>query len=295
MTLQLERFLHDEHLESLHDGYDRAALLAATTATYVLHQDVSYEYTAPITNVRQRLMIVPRSRHGDQARLFHRFEVEAGSDRTVHCRSDRFGNSVLHIRAPHVERSIRFSARAIVRRSIDSDVHAQWPHDRPTVTRLTRPDDGLRHAAHELRAGPDPAVVAEAVGDLVHRSFAYAHDVTTVRTTATEAWSGRVGVCQDMAHVMIAMCASLGVAARYVSGHLVGDGASHAWVEVLDHRRGRSIAIDPTHNRRTDLRYITTAIGRDYRDVAPTTGTFVSHGCRGQLRVSKRIRLAAIA
>ena len=95
--------------------------------------------------------------------------------------------------------------------------------------------------------------------------------------------------------MMIAMCASLGVAARYVSGHLVGDGASHAWVEVLDHRRTRSIAIDPTHNRNTDLRYVRTAVGRDYSDVAPTTGTFVSDACRGRLRVSKRMRLADIA
>ena len=51
----------------------------------------------------------------------------------------------------------------------------------------------------------------------------YRFDATTVRTTAGQAWRGRHGVCQDMAHVMIAMCRARGLAARYVSGHLVGE------------------------------------------------------------------------
>jgi transglutaminase-like putative cysteine protease len=102
-------------------------------------------------------------------------------------------------------------------------------------------------------------------------------------------------VCQDFAHVMIAICSCLDVPARYVSGHLLGDGASHAWVEVCDRRRGEVISLDPTHDRRTDLRYVVTAVGRDYSDVAPTTGTYVSKGGRGSLRVKKRIRLAHVA
>ena len=62
--------------------------------------------------------------------------------------------------------------------------------------------------------------------------------------------------------------------ARYVSGHLLGEGASHAWVEVR--ADGRTVAYDPTHARETDLRYVTVAVGRDYRDVAPTAGTYRS-------------------
>ena len=104
----------------------------------------------------------------------------------------------------------------------------------------------------------------------------YRFDATTVRTTAGQAWQGRHGVCQDMAHVMIAMCRARGLAARYVSGHLVGEGASHAWVEVHDEATGRPLAYDPTHGRRTDLRYVTVAVGRDYRDVAPTAGHYRS-------------------
>jgi transglutaminase-like putative cysteine protease len=168
-----------------------------------------------------------------------------------------------------------------------------WLEPRPTVTRLTEADDALRQVASEL-AGDDVGELADRMCSYVHDAFTYGHGATGVRTTAAEAWAGRVGVCQDMAHVMIAVCASLGVAARYVSGHLVGDGASHAWVEVFDPRRHQVISVDPTHARRTDLRYVVTAVGRDYLDVAPTTGTYVAKGVHGRLSVRKRIRLAHV-
>ena len=78
---------------------------------------------------------------------------------------------------------------------------------------------------------------------------------------------------------MVALCRLCGLPARYVSGHLLGEGGTHAWVEVLvPHpsgaeclRRARSI---PTHDRRAGPRYVTVAVGRDYGDVPPTSGTF---------------------
>ena len=78
-----------------------------------------------------------------------------------------------------------------------------------------------------------------------------------------------------------------------MSGHLVGEGASHAWVEVHDEATGRPLAYDPTHGRRTDLRYVTVAVGRDYRDVAPTAGHYRS-GPSGTLSVRKAVAIAAV-
>ena len=118
---------------------------------------------------------------------------------------------------------------------------------------------------------------AEWICDLVHASLDYADGVTSVRTTAAEALAGGRGVCQDMAHVMLALCHLVGLPARYVSGHLIGQGGTHAWVEVVVPRARDAIAVpfDPCHGRRAGSAYVTIAAGRDYSDVAPTSGSYV--------------------
>ena len=78
---------------------------------------------------------------------------------------------------------------------------------------------------------------------------------------------------------MLALCRLCELPARYVSGHVLGDGGTHAWVEVLvphpqDEGALRAVPIDPTHDRRAGLRYLTVAVGRDYCDVPPTSGTY---------------------
>ena len=293
--MRIAELLHEDRLDALPKG-DDGSLLSARTAVYVLDQVVTYDYTAPIRNVRQRLMIVPRPRHGDQTRVAHRLDVatdDAPMER-IGRRADEFGNDVVDIQAATVAQSLRFSLRAVVRRDRQRPPMHDWSAPVPTTTKLTEPDDALRAAARRL-AGPDVSAIAERMCAHVHESFTYRHGDTGVRTTAAEAWAGQAGVCQDMAHVMIAMCSSLGVASRYVSGHLVGDGASHAWVEVFDPHRRTVVSVDPTHARRTDLRYMVTAVGRDYGDVAPTSGTYVSRHGKGHLAVRKRIRLADVA
>lgn len=76
-----------------------------------------------------------------------------------------------------------------------------------------------------------------------------------------------------------------GASARYVSGHLVGEGGTHAWVEVVvpdpsaaSADRALAVAFDPTHDRRAGRGYLTVAVGRDYGDVAPTSATFEGTG-----------------
>jgi len=80
---------------------------------------------------------------------------------------------------------------------------------------------------------------------------------------------------------MLALCRQAGLPARYVSGHLTGEGGSHAWVEVVVPDPGNQIAarrvavaFDPTHECRAGQGYFTIAVGRDYADVAPTSGAF---------------------
>ena len=52
-----------------------------------------------------------------------------------------------------------------------------------------------------------------------------------------------------------------------------------------------AVAFDPTHERRCDLAYLTVATGRDYRDVAPTSGTCQAEA-PGVLSVHKQLGVA---
>lgn len=105
---------------------------------------------------------------------------------------------------------------------------------------------------------------------------------TRVDSPIDDALQARRGVCQDFAHILIALIRRLGVPCRYVSGYLFrnedlsvrsADGATHAWVETLLPDLGW-IGFDPTNNLIADNRHIRVAIGRDYADVPPTRGVF---------------------
>jgi transglutaminase-like putative cysteine protease len=94
---------------------------------------------------------------------------------------------------------------------------------------------------------------------------------------------------------MLAVCRSAELPSRYVSGHLVGQGGTHAWVEVIlpvGDGTGDAVAwaFDPTHASRGGLDYVTIAVGADYSDVAPTSGTYVSRAV-GHLVTHKRVTL----
>ncbi len=80
--------------------------------------------------------------------------------------------------------------------------------------------DELRFLATPFRpAGPDGAFeTAHRLTGLVHEQFGYRQHVTTVSSTVADVLRGREGVCQDLAHVLIGLCRSLGLPARYVSG-----------------------------------------------------------------------------
>ena len=102
--------------------------------------------------------------------------------------------------------------------------------------------------------------------------------------------------CQDAAHLMLALCRAAGLPARYVSGHLIGQGGTHAWVEVIVPRgpAAEAVAFDPCHGRRAGAGYLTVATGRDYRDVPPTSGTYLG-AAAGHLTAERRVSVLAAA
>jgi transglutaminase-like putative cysteine protease len=281
-----------------HRGLD---LAAARRVRYVLEQSFRYEYDAPVASLRQRLVIVPPARHGNQYLRAHRLEV-TGARARRRVRRDAAGNVVACLRAEHVPQVIEFRLAAVLERVRD-DGPAVLPAEalsnprllRPT--RLTAPDERLRALAADVAAHPgDPEETAERACAAVFAAMSYEYGATSVTTTAAEALAGGRGVCQDYAHVMLALCHALRLPARYVSGHLLGQGGTHAWTEVLVPRDGRAeaVALDPCHGRRTDGGYVTIATGRDYADVAPTSGSYIG-ASPGRLTAGRRVGVLAAA
>lgn len=269
---------------------------------YLIHQRLRYEYPGEIHDLRQRLMIVPPERHGGQRLVTHKLEVSAPFVEIARA-PDGFGNCVLDLAVTRVERAIDFTAWIVVERDVTRDpVRLPAATDaRPFLafTGLTEPDATLRAAAALLREGAsDAATLAGRINDWTHAALQYEYGITGVRTPAAAALAIGRGVCQDYAHIMLALCRLCDLPARYVSGHLLGEGGTHAWVEVLlpdEANPGGYLAqpYDPTNGNRPGLKYLTVAVGRDYRDVAPTSGTFRAPYA-GHLTAEKQAGITAL-
>lgn len=113
---------------------------------------------------------------------------------------------------------------------------------------------------------------ATAIMHAVYKLLTYERFATHNGTTALEVFNLRRGVCQDYAHLMIAVCRSCGIPARYVNGLVVGEGETHAWVEVYDGSAWQGF--DPTHDHTISTGYIRLAHGRDVSDCPSNRGRF---------------------
>ncbi len=130
-------------------------------------------------------------------------------------------------------------------------------------------------------AAPDAAPLGEqvaALGTLLRERFEYRTDVTDVESTSQHILEEGAGVCQDFAHLALALLRLRGIPCRYVSGYLDvsdhdGPAQSHAWIEVAGGDGGWA-GFDPTHDRAPDERYVGVAHGRHYDDVPPSRGVF---------------------
>jgi len=281
---------------------DRVDWATVRRSAYLIHQRISYRYEGPVRQLRQRLVVQPREQHGDQRRLHRQLRVLHAVPRRVTDIVDSFGNHVVDVTIPVVKAGVTFVSWSVVERDADHGPHltaSSWLRDPRllTPTRLTSADTSLRDLAEELAAtGLRGADLAEIVCGRVHQEMRYQYDVTGIGTTADEAFTMRSGVCQDYSHVMLAITRELGMPSRYVSGQLIGTGGSHAWVEVLipnDAGCAEVISLDPTHNRRTDMTYLTIAVGRDYSDVAPLSGTYRAPYA-GRLSTIKQVSVVSV-
>jgi transglutaminase-like putative cysteine protease len=211
--------------------------------------------------------------------------------------SDYWGTfvSVFDIAEPH--RSLVISAQATVEtdQAVSSgtaplpwaELRAQASSGRLLefliATPLTTVTPAVAATVIDAVPGADPIEAAENIVARVRAQVGYMPGATGVRTNAQEAWDQGQGVCQDLAHVTVALLRSAGLPARYVSGYLHADpaaepgqsavGESHAWVEYW---AGSWHPVDPTTNVPVKERHVVVARGRDYGDIPPLKGIY--HG-----------------
>ena len=281
-------------------NHRKVSLKGVKRAAYLFYQRFHYAYPGPIRDLHHRLVVVPAERYGDQQLCEHQLRVQPLSVETGSL-VDAFGNRVLEFKAPSLDKEVSFEVLSSVERvvtpghlplasEVEADLFLQ-------PTDLTEADARMLEVVKKLQAEARTDLsLANAINGWVYRAMRYGFGATGVRTTAAQALEVGEGLCQDYAHIMLALCRAAGLRARYVSGHMLAEGGSHAWVEVLLPKGGgafEAFAFDPTNNRRPGLNYVTVAVGRDYRDVAPTSGSYAAPYA-GELTISKQAGLVAV-
>lgn len=144
-------------------------------------------------------------------------------------------------------------------------------------TKLTEPGEKIKDFHAQLRMNKRMRALDKALAFSrgIYETLEYVPGATDVNTTAEQAMALKKGVCQDYAHILLSLCRMEKIPARYVVGFLKGEGASHAWVEVLT--EDGIFALDPTNNTLVKDEHIKVSCGRDYGDCAINYGVFTGN------------------
>ena len=267
--------------------------------TFNIVHTTAYEYSAPAIESFTELRVRPRQ---STRQIVHRHVTEVTPRAALEEFTDYYDNAVECLSVPYRHKTLTVTSRSTVETvphkdalsaldlSVSEAVRLNWPQRRelfdflmPSQHAPITPE--LEELSKELL--PSSGSFAESMLDLcnyIFEKFTYMPGVTDIRTPLSEVLRKRQGVCQDFAHLMIALVRCAGLPARYVSGYLetdsvrgetglVGATASHAWVEVFL-PNGVWVGLDPTNDMLEGERHVQIGIGRDYGDVPPLRGVF---------------------
>ncbi len=272
----------------------------------VVHQ-TTYEYNAPVSQSVNQLCLTPRSTD-QQVCLSSSMQIDPAPS-TIKSTLDIYGNSVSRFSLDQSHKKCTI----IVTSAVDTaDSLIPLPDTAPVteIKSLLATDlssaglmahdcmltsvyvpwlSDIKSLLAQLPATDTPVLeFANALMNFIYTEFEYDSGFSTLVTPITDIISARKGVCQDFAHLAIAILRQCGIPARYVSGYLEtlpppgqqklqGSDATHAWFSVYVPKQGW-FDFDPTNNKRPDAQYVTTAWGRDYADVAPLRGVVFGGG-----------------
>ncbi|MEI9999572.1 MAG: transglutaminase family protein [Verrucomicrobiota bacterium] len=223
----------------------------------------AYEYSAPAIESFTELRVRPRE---SNRQIVHHHVTEVTPRAALEEFTDYYDNAVECLSVPFRHKTLAVTSRSTVETlphkdaisaldlTVSEAVRINWPQRRELFdflmpSRHAPINPELEQLSRELL--PSSASFAESILGLnsyIFEKFTYMPGVTDVRTPLADVLRKRQGVCQDFAHLMIALIRCAGLPARYVSGyletesvrgegHLVGATASHAWVEGFSAQR----------------------------------------------------------
>jgi transglutaminase-like putative cysteine protease len=243
-----------------------------------------YRYSGPIAESVMEVRLRPMDGAGQRC-LDFALELSSGVKPRAYV--DGYGNHVhyFNLVKPHTRLSITSRSKVETGIARDADAGEELVHDFLRFRSPVNDIEGVRELAREHAiANPEsPDAIESALDGLtlaISRDFEYNRAVTNVYSAVDEVLELRAGVCQDFAHLFIAVARAMGVPARYVSGyiHFADEKgvttASHAWGEAWVPGRGW-IGYDATRPVRTSEHHVRLAVGRDYSDAAPTRGIYI--------------------
>jgi transglutaminase-like putative cysteine protease len=264
----------------------------------IVHE-TRYRYTGPIAETVMEVRLRPMDGNGQRCLEFD-LDVSAGIE--PHLYRDGYGNDVhyFNLVRPHMRLSV--TSRSVVETGMGPDAEPgedlvqDFLRFRSPVKDVPGIRDlASRHSIADPQSGPDVERALDELTLSISRDFAYDRKVTNVYSAVDEVLALRAGVCQDFAHLFIAVARAMGVPARYVSGYIHDSrgrgvtGASHAWAEAWVAGSGW-VGFDATHPIRAGTNHVRIAVGRDYGDAAPTRGVYVG-SATGTMTVRVRTKL----
>jgi transglutaminase-like putative cysteine protease len=260
----------------------------------VVHS-TGYAYKSPATSSFNEARLTPRSDNRQNVILSR---VETVPATRSYRYIDYWGTAVtaFDLHAPHTELEVTASSVVETEKPETPDTKASWDDlaseevvdqfdEVLTPTRYTAQSKRLRRVGEKIAKYHEPQAAVIAGAEWAKSELDYVPGTTGVHTSALDALREGKGVCQDFAHLTLALLRAMGIPSRYVSGYLhpnrkaaIGDavdGQSHAWIQAWT---GAWWSYDPTNDKEINEQYVSVAVGRDYADVSPLKGIYSGGG-----------------
>lgn len=255
---------------------------------YSITHRTRLDYSHPISESVMEVRAMPRT---DERQVMRQFDISVTPAAKASHHSDWLGNTVHQFSVLGVHEQVVITSKCVVETRPMVYTLAEMVAPLDGLTRDHRSWDFLQHHGPVMDDPALPALsnrlgldrvrrVGEAIDIVLRRTrdvITYRRGVTHSNSTVCDVLKAGAGVCQDFAHLSLALLRRVGVPCRYVSGYLHKQGApeveTHAWVEVFVPGFGW-LAIDPTHGVMVNDQYVTVAVGRSYADVPPNRGVY---------------------